>query len=580
MAAAAAKKDVGVKEKKPPTAKKVFVPSLVRKCRVVLQNLDGKEDEDFNGKNSLGWIRRSLYGDKRSERGGGGKQIPAEELMNEVVHTCLFECRKCGRKILGVQSTTHHQTGCMGHSRREGRRLVSGKYHTCRVCSKVLLCDPHFIRTHVALSHRMVWEKYKELLALKALKSTGLEKKKNTIELLKTKVPVCPKGRTNLVLRPDAVPLENTTFKIANICLFSCSKCGHPFDNLSQLRQHLIKACPKGSGGKRVMLEARYHTCCVCSKRIICDRTAIQVHVREHNVKWKAYLAVATERHRITQTKGHQKEFGTWKEELLLKKEVPTVEPPLPLKCVDKHYFPGICWTSCIANLCLYRCIRCQFKANKWSTLWTHITSCIGSGKFSPLMMVEARYHGCRFCSMVMLCDKKIIKLHYLQTHGMDAGKVDGLGNAGVAVTNEETRLTSSKEPLSEASDINKPEDKASNQNLKEGVRAVPALPLPVNPIGTLPDELTTAKVADLCLFACPRCTYTTAGKKSLYHHVTRVEGLSGRFSKELLQEARYHKCQLCGKVMLCERNTIFCHISRAHSQVSREKYIELCKKT
>ena len=78
----------------------------------------------------------------------------------------------------------------------------------------------------------------------------------------------------------------------------------------------------------------------------------------------------------------------------------------------------------------------------------------------------------------------------------------------------------------------------------------------------------TTDKIANLCKFRCraiSSCSFKASSLESLkYHTKMSHEGKRYLYDPSSLIEARYHRCSICSKSILCDRHVIRGHI-RGH---------------
>ena len=365
---------------------------------------------------------------------------------------------------------------------------------------------------------------------------------------IRKEVPAQSKLKNKWYLPTKALPMDQTTFKVENLCTFRCTSCQGSFGSFSQVTRH--KSCPKSHGNYEVT-EAKYHTCCLCSKRMLCDRKVINIHVRGHNsLTWQEYMATAAEK---DASGDKHTTFGLEKEldrETRLKSEVALISPPLESIYVQRDvYLPEEKTADSIAYLCLFQCTKCKLTMKKWRTFEAHLMRCVKSVKFRSSYLLEARYYRCEICPLKMLCDPVIIRRHYRKTHKIPSSK-----------------LTSHLSSCSVSS---------CQDNFGKQVPMVSPLPKMTSPSEALPKEKTTDMVEDLCIFSCPNCPHFLVKLDSLQKHARRAHSTVLHFSPQLLHEARYHKCKICGVVVLCDRRCIGMHVAKAH-HMPIKRYHEL----
>ncbi len=340
--------------------------SQLKPCRVVLRRVDGEDDRDQQGRSALG----------HSTRVAGGAEPPV--LSNH----CIYACLKCGREVAGRRNIVEHQkVHCpdeKGRASARLRRMTRETYHDCRLCSKKVLLDLYHLFVHLKWSHETNLTEYRKLLRRREGAGTQEEEEEVNKDYLPPSeediralrhnmLPAYSQPTNKRILPPQALPMDQTTFKVANICTFRCLSCHTSFDSLTRTKEH--KGCRRGRGYE--VIEARYHTCCLCSKRILCDRTVIKRHVGHHRSKtWQEYLAIAARRD-VSENKNST--FGLEKElemetqrEMHLKTQVALIRPPLKSMHIHRDvYLPEEKTTRAIAFLCLYQCTKCNTKHQK-----------------------------------------------------------------------------------------------------------------------------------------------------------------------------------------------------------------------
>ncbi len=80
----------------------------------------------------------------------------------------------------------------------------------------------------------------------------------------------------------------------------------------------------------------------------------------------------------------------------------------------------------------------------------------------------------------------------------------------------------------------------------------------------SLPAEKTTHYVSNLCTFKCPSCKTTAKALNTFRSHLSACVG-NVRFSPAQVREARYHRCCICARVLLCDRTLIHEHLKQMH---------------
>ncbi len=196
-----------------------------------------------------------------------------------------------------------------------------------------------------------------------------------------------------------------------------------------------------------------------------------------------------------------------------------------------------------VENICRYRCDNCYkvFCSSHTNFLYHHLKRCKGMmAKFESKHMYEVRYHDCYICGKRMFCDTAVVSAHTVRKHSL--------------CLTEYRKLIEDKDKPAIATSVS--------------VKGVPKLPNIVNSdLVNLPDELVTSNVSDMCLFKCDKCSFNTSSWHVMtQHNVTVSHGTGSRkFETKFVQEAMYHRCILCRKVIYCDNRLIYSHVYKLH---------------
>ncbi len=473
-------------------------------------------------------------------------------LSSEVGDMCSFRCRGCDKIFTSLCSYQNHnysfkKKGLPPCSTDDGTIWLNfvekAVAHRCKLCSKLLLCDKRIMCRHFSSQHKITVSMY-----MKRHLSQKTELDSDTVMKLKRETPIVPTQFGNYITSPDSVPREKTTNKVENLCIFKC-RCSFHAKSYFSLVAH-SKKCKEFSGmvnlktAAEFVVEARYHCCRVCTRRVLCDKGLINCHIRSAhkylNNEGYAQLAGKREQHNEREREKEATRFAD------LLKKVPMITPH-KTHITLPNSLPKSMTTDIVENLCKYRCKEesCSFSASTWSAMGGHMKKNHGlpTSTYHPTCLVEARYHKCRFCSRDILCDKNIISRHAHGYHHMSLEQYMAAGNG-------------------------KPEKGVMVQINKKKYRRL-------FPKDTIPHEFVVAKVANACTFTCPHCGKKSVSSTGFSHHLLRSCVKRTIISKNVT-EARYHECRLCCRVMLCDYTIIKTHIQRSHNTVTSPKaYME-----
>ncbi len=81
--------------------------------------------------------------------------IPHNFISEKVANVCTFTCPHCGKKSVCLSSFSNHLSRCCGRMTFVPQNVTEARYYECRLCAKLMLCDHHFVKSHI-WSHRSV----------------------------------------------------------------------------------------------------------------------------------------------------------------------------------------------------------------------------------------------------------------------------------------------------------------------------------------------------------------------------------------------------------------------------------------
>ncbi len=419
---------------------------------------------------------------------------------------------------------------------------------------------------------------------------------------------------------------DNTTREIADICLFTCQYCNLKTNNYGNYRCH---SCFAQDGNKMVLHRGcivRYHVCCICSKKIPCATDAIRSHVAVHeHGKYKdldKYMTLAMER-RI--------QGATSPEYKTIVPDVSHITKVFKLPFEKSYLVPDSHVCHQIRNLCEYECDQCFFRTFSWVSFSIHHTAEHETGaEFKEKYVAKARYHACNICARRFLCDVRHICQHALLTHCMTKPEYETFSEKVGPVFAQfqegskmfvKCKLCSSKilmeskfstiehmkhnhddvllkyceklrttklravacvpsvlpttNSLLENRSINYVTLTLNNEmemkRLEELRSQVPVVFPPLTgfcsiPKHSVPNSKTTDIIDNLCIFGCTKCDFRIDRWARMSPHLKRCVN-NVKFKTDYLVEARYHRCSICSKTMLCDKLIIRLHVNRIHSK-------------
>ncbi len=344
--------------------------------------------------------------------------------------------------------------------------------------------------------------------------------------------------------------------KAGNFCQFSCSQCGETFTSQLSTRRHKKKL--GGCTAQSQLTVASAHVCSICSRIVLNDSEHLYRHyTRKHKINLLTYM----KEHLSQET---NPEYHVVQK---LKRETPIVPTHLGNYVISPCSVPRDKVTDAKENLCTFRCI-CSFSTSSYNSLLAHSKKCKKltkrvTLKTAPEFVNEARYHCCRVCAKRILCDKGLIHRHVRHSHGVDAEDYAQLaGERGRhRAMEKETKI---KEETIQFIDLLKKVPKVAPHKTHKIFNY------------KLPKSLTTEVVENLCKYKCREesCSFSASSWNTMARHMQRKHRLpSFTYHPLSLVEARYHKCRLCSKDILCDKAIIGKHSYASH-QMSLEQYM------
>ncbi len=443
------------------------------------------------------------------------------------------------------------------------------KFHPCKICGKPLLHDLTLIRNHVFHQHRVGLTDYvptPQKFREKSVRVMGVELKVPRLvevgaawaeskreEDLKASLPSFTLKQWKSLKLEDIRP-DMTTTEVVDLCRMECSHCGEEFSRFTNLRKHLASNynARERDYSNNCFTEIRIHSCKLCSKKILCDKSSISQHVRQcHKIRFEKYISFK----------------GTKRPPYPLKK---TVAPAPPRRATTKKHKAepdSKSLTLRVANLCSFRCDRCSFETTSFRILKSHVSRAHRQRIHYDVRFVsEARYHKCSICGSDVLSDRNIIGKHLWRSHRVSLETYTKSLDSGVPI---------------EAKTL-KDEEEERRVEAKELRAQVPVLKSlkKINPANSIPERETTRAFRNLCTFRCPgeNCGwFQSHSSRVLHRHLTKCQRGSQGFDMRHVAEARYHSCAVCSEKVLCDRGLILKHTLGRHG-VRTEEYEKLCQ--
>ncbi len=319
---------------------------------------------------------------------------------------------------------------------------------------------------------------------------------------------------------------------VENLCEYQCPKCGKLFRAKRSINYHLLKTkhgseLHKNSNDYLTKIVA--HECHICSKRILCDKYIIHCHIsKSHKIaSTKTYMDKATCLKLVGIKTRNKIEFKDF---------------------MDKTKRGQENFTDKVENLCSFLCLHCVYAGNSWKALKRHINQ-NDHGPLLPLLkyVTNVTYHKCFVCQEVMLCDLDVMRNHQNNKHKISITHYKKIINP--------TNTSPQQEYLLE---------------LKSLIKNIPIVEPRSNRFlepDALPDQCVTKSSGNLLFFKCNKCCKLNMPFNVLKRHNSSTHyAKTSNYSKESVEEARYHRCHICRKILICDNEFIYIHVKRAHN--------------
>ncbi len=485
-----------------------------------LENVEGADCEAMEDDKSMPLLRKE---DASTNQGFANKDelkiaLEHASVSEKVADLCEYQCPKCERLFKSRSNLckhfreSKHATGFKGCVNNYLVKIIA---HECSVCSQKILCDKTTIVAHISKRHNHSLKDY-----FQNTKDTNFCSK------------IEEKKISKLVLQ-KAIEKAPVSKSVSSQCKYQCTSCNKVFATRPAFSKHMKKtkhATLFRGDINNFLIKIVAHKCLICSKKILCDGNVILCHLIEnHKINsLKEYVTTTLAQHngRISMKLDLDTFSGSSKQP-----------------------------TERIGNLCKFSCQVCSFLSYRWEVMVQHLKSAAHvTFKSADKYATTVNLHKCYICLELVLCDCRIIMNHLKTIHN----------NMSVVCYKKLKNLPSKKELYA-----------FFGTKLKYAIKDIPAVePLPylVSKPKSLPDHQVTRDTGNCCFFKCLLCYKSDFSYSRLCWHSKYEHQLKHVKCKiEYLTEARYHKCHICSKVVLCDNQIIMRHI-RMH-KISLTRY-------
>ncbi len=317
---------------------------------------------------------------------------------------------------------------------------------------------------------------------------------------------------------------------VGNLCQYRCPKCHTIYSLWDSLYRHLKEtrhALPTRTIKSNTLVKIVAHNCFICSKKVLCDRPSIRNHLRQHKMR-------------------SIKEYVDKTKATLIKGKIKCQLGELHKKLNSKYKL-----SENIGYLCRYKCEKCDFSCSKWMIMRQHIKIKRHELKaFSSILryLHTASFHRCRMCEELILCDTEIAGYHLKKRHQITVNKYRAAMLKIHTSTFQEYMI-----------------------KLKTAIQDIPIVKTKqsnVLKVGSLPDHMTTGNMGNLSFFRCKDCNKSGMSFASLRSHYTHSHNLKRpalKYDSKLVVEARFHKCHICSRLVMCDNYILGEHLKNSH---------------
>ncbi len=322
--------------------------------------------------------------------------------------------------------------------------------------------------------------------------------------------------------------LENAKVSntVQNLCKYQCPKCYKIYKTCNSISLHFrntkhVLWLHKISNTSDYLIQIAAFQCNLCNRKILCNIKSIFNHFKNiHNIlSIKEYCAKNNIEYNSKQDK-FKEDFNLFYTNHPKKQHI----------------------SKNIENLCIYNCSQCDYVSRMWKNMSQHFTS-TGHGPFqTPTQCVtEVNFYKCQLCDKVMLCDLSFIS-HHVRKHKLT--------------------MTQYKRKHQSPQDILKTQFRHKLQWFIKDIPVFKGKSICILKPQSLQSCQTTKDTGNMSFFKCPVCSRSNMSFSCLVaHSVDRHEVKHFQLKKEYITEARYHKCHICAKIVICDNRILSSHL-------------------
>ncbi len=216
------------------------------------------------------------------------------KISNKIHNSCVFVCPLCKGSVYSLGTFKQHMVEHKPITLMPlSTYLVKSLSYKCETCSKLLLCDKFSIYYHLKLRHGLTKIDKGSVPYMKRKEYNKL------CESFRRQTPISRVIKNRAVLPSNIFFSHEISSNIGNLCTFKCTKCKCTyFSSWFALRHHYKKVHLSGINfSASLVSEARYHSCLICPKVILSDRTCLKRHLtKSHKMTLMKYERIFLEK--------------------------------------------------------------------------------------------------------------------------------------------------------------------------------------------------------------------------------------------------------------------------------------------
>ncbi len=302
---------------------------------------------------------------------------------NVIGNLCRYKCNDCG-KDFDTRGTLKTHLWKQHKSKSPSSDYIAKKvFHKCKLCNATIQCEMMGLAQHFRIVHDTCPEDY--------CMQTGC-----------TLVSLSPCFSNSFL---KTLKLSKTA---GNLCVFTCKTCHKSFKASMDFRSHMKTHHPNLSQSlvSSCIVKGYSFKCEQCSALMLCDKRMIQAHDR--NIHNRSFMELSVRNRRRYEEVCND-----------FRQNTPKPSKVWDTKIVHVSKIPQREKNSKIGNLCIFKCPNCKKKFFNYLELKQHRKGAHGlEMRFSPSLIVEARYHACLLCPRAFLSDRTVLRIHLSGVHG------------------------------------------------------------------------------------------------------------------------------------------------------------------